>query len=323
MDEAGHWVKFVVVRTEVTPQRPHGLRCSLTLHAPDGERLVGFDNAHPVRERRGPGTRRGRAIDLYYPFWSLLVDEFDLVVYDLRNHGWNTVGAISSHNVPTLIQDHGRILESIDRNYGNKPKIGIMHSVSALVALLSTSAAKIFPAFSQSSSFSAQVLFDPPLCMPGASEAEFDAVAERLAEAIRRRGCRFDTLEDFVELLLYTPIFTHTVPGVLELAARTTLRESADGKDYILRCPREYEARIIEFLRGFCPLVDFDRLPCPTKVVGSDPTLPNSFLPTIDLSLVVSVDYDFLPDTTHLLQLEKPSECVAEVRQFLDRFGVL
>ena len=226
MDEAGHWVKFVVVRTEVTPQRPHGLRCSLTLHAPDGERLVGFDNTHPVRERRGPGTRRGLAIDLYYPFWSLLVDEFD-------------------------------------------------------------------------------------------------AVAERLAETIRRRGCRFDTLEDFVELLLYTPIFTHTVPGVLELAARTTLRESADGKDYILRCPREYEARIIEFLRGFSPLVDFDRLPCPTKVVGSDPTLPNSFLPTIDLSLVVSVDYDFLPDTTHLLQLEKPSECVAEVRQFLERFGVL
>ena len=36
VDEAGHWVKFVVVRTEVTPERPHGLSYSLTLHAPDG-----------------------------------------------------------------------------------------------------------------------------------------------------------------------------------------------------------------------------------------------------------------------------------------------
>ena len=53
VDEAGHWVKFIAVRTEVTPQRPHGLSYSLTLHAPDEERLVGFDNAHPVRERRG------------------------------------------------------------------------------------------------------------------------------------------------------------------------------------------------------------------------------------------------------------------------------
>lgn len=57
VDDIGHWVKFVVLRTEVTPGRPHGLSYSLTLHAPDGTRLVGFDNAHPVRERRGPGNR--------------------------------------------------------------------------------------------------------------------------------------------------------------------------------------------------------------------------------------------------------------------------
>ena len=63
VDEHGHWVKFVVMRTEITSQRPHGLRYSLTLHAPDGERLVGFDNAQPVRERLGPGTRRLRQSD--------------------------------------------------------------------------------------------------------------------------------------------------------------------------------------------------------------------------------------------------------------------
>ena len=58
VDDAGHRVKFIVMRTEVTPERPHGLSYSLTLHAPDGARLVGFDNAHPVRDRRGPGARR-------------------------------------------------------------------------------------------------------------------------------------------------------------------------------------------------------------------------------------------------------------------------
>ena len=55
VDDTGHWVKFVVVRTEATPERPHGLSYSLTLHAPDGARLVGFDNAHQGGERRGPG----------------------------------------------------------------------------------------------------------------------------------------------------------------------------------------------------------------------------------------------------------------------------
>ena len=63
VDELGHWVKFIVLRTEVTPERPHGLKYSLTLHAPDGTRLVGFDNAHPVTGRRGPGRRKQRESD--------------------------------------------------------------------------------------------------------------------------------------------------------------------------------------------------------------------------------------------------------------------
>ena len=63
VDEAGHWVKFIVARAAAAPQRPHGLSRSLTLHAPDGERLAGFDSAHPVRERRGPGMRRRRTND--------------------------------------------------------------------------------------------------------------------------------------------------------------------------------------------------------------------------------------------------------------------
>ena len=33
VDEAGHWVKFVAIRVGVTPERPHGLSYSLTLHA--------------------------------------------------------------------------------------------------------------------------------------------------------------------------------------------------------------------------------------------------------------------------------------------------
>jgi Family of unknown function (DUF6516) len=38
----------------VSPEKPHGIGYSLTLHGPDGERLVGFDNAHPVaKQKRG------------------------------------------------------------------------------------------------------------------------------------------------------------------------------------------------------------------------------------------------------------------------------
>src|SRR6266849_9979649 len=56
--ETRHWVRFVVRCVPVTEAKPHGLDYSLTLHGPDGERLVGFDNAHPVRPVSGPGGRR-------------------------------------------------------------------------------------------------------------------------------------------------------------------------------------------------------------------------------------------------------------------------
>ena len=47
--EAGYWVKIEVKRTAPTAQRPHGLSYSLTLHDPEGVRLLGFDNAHGLR----------------------------------------------------------------------------------------------------------------------------------------------------------------------------------------------------------------------------------------------------------------------------------
>src|SRR5205807_8429597 len=51
------YVKFVIKTVPPTPERPHGLSYSLTLHDQAGERLVGFDNAHPVGERRGSRSR--------------------------------------------------------------------------------------------------------------------------------------------------------------------------------------------------------------------------------------------------------------------------
>ncbi len=56
--EAGYVVRFVVNRVPATTAKPHGLDYSLTLHGPQGERLVGFDNARPVPPQARGGRRR-------------------------------------------------------------------------------------------------------------------------------------------------------------------------------------------------------------------------------------------------------------------------
>ncbi len=265
-------------------------------------------HGNPAGPRLVLSHGNGLAIDLYYPFWSLLAVDFDLIVYDLRNHGWNAVTALADHNLPTLVLDHDRIMQAIDRHFGSKPKVGVFHSVSSLTTLLSPT---------RGAEFDALVLFDPPLCKPGRSYEDFDAAAMRTAAAARRRTERFQNTEQLADLLSFVPTYYRSVPGVFDLVARATLRKSADGEGFELRCPREYEAQIIDYASAFAVLVDFETLQCPVKVVGADPTLPYSYLPTFDLSHVLTVDYDFLPETTHFLLLEQPQACAEVVRGFL------
>jgi hypothetical protein len=54
---------MVAKSVEPSPERPHGISYSLTLHAANGERLVGYDNAHAVATGSGPGRQKGAAHD--------------------------------------------------------------------------------------------------------------------------------------------------------------------------------------------------------------------------------------------------------------------
>lgn len=50
----GCWVKIEAKTTkQITAGRPHGIRYSLTLHTRSGKRILGYDNAHPIREKKG------------------------------------------------------------------------------------------------------------------------------------------------------------------------------------------------------------------------------------------------------------------------------
>ena len=276
---------------------------------------VDDDTAIIVRRHGNPDGPRlvmshgnGLAVDLYYPFWSLLTDDYDVIVYDMRNHGWNALSPLERHNLPTLVDDHDKVLAAIDEQFGAKPKVGVYHSVSTLVTLLSPM---------RGAAYSALVLFDPTIRRPNLSDEQFDAASMRTAALVRRRTTKFRSLEQFSEILPYVPAFQHMVPGAHDLVARSTLRPSATGRGYELRCPPEYEAQLIDYARIFTLAVDFDAMLCPIKAIGADPTLPFTYLPSFDLSDVATVDYDFLPDATHFLPLEKPRECAETMLAFL------
>ena len=276
------------------------------------------DTEISVRRHGRPGGTRivlthgaGLAADLFCPFWTQLTDEYDVVIYDLRNHGRNRVGARKDHNIPNMVRDHDNILEAIENEFGSKPTVGVFHSLSTIIALLS-----------ESDKYSALVLFEPPLVKAGVNQIEMIEEAKRGAEMSRRRAHRFRNREEFVELMDFLPMFKRAAPGIHELMGQTLLRSSPTGEGYELRCPRDYEAQLMEYARSFLVLIDYESIVCPTKIIGADPTLPYAYLPNLDQRLAASMDYDFIPETTHFLQLEKPEDCAALTREFLRRQGL-
>ena len=63
--EKGYWAKFEITKGEGTDLRPHGLSYSFTLHAPNGKRLLGFDNAH-APPKGGGFTKKSKTNDHWH-----------------------------------------------------------------------------------------------------------------------------------------------------------------------------------------------------------------------------------------------------------------
>lgn len=98
----GHWVKFEVKRVDPTPERPHGLDYSLTLHDAAGERLAGFDNAHPVAGQSGPAAKsKVRPND--------------------HKHRLRTVRPYDYQDAGALIADFWELVEAVLAERGVKP----------------------------------------------------------------------------------------------------------------------------------------------------------------------------------------------------------
>lgn len=49
--EGGYWVKIEAWQVQPNQAVPHGIRYSLTLHSPNGLRIMGYDNAHAPKSR--------------------------------------------------------------------------------------------------------------------------------------------------------------------------------------------------------------------------------------------------------------------------------
>lgn len=256
----------------------------------------------------------GFAVDMYYPLWGRFLDTFEVIVFDVRNHGWNPAGDVAGHNIPQLIKDFEIIPREVELRFGTKPTFGVYHSLSALAACLSPT---------RGEEYAGLFLLDPPICRPGITYEQFEVAVNVMVRRTRRRQVRFDSLQQCTELFRSSPAYRRTVDGACHLIARSTLRWDSEARGFVLRCPRGHEALILTYFSVYAVLVNFEDMRCPVKALGADPTLHHAFLPSLRLDEMMACSYDFIPDTTHMLFLEKPDLCAASLEEFFEDSGLV
>ena len=107
--------------------------------------------------------------------------------------------------------------------------------------------------------------------------------------------------------------------------AHSVLRKSPDGGDYELTCAPENEAAI------YAQALTLDLWPKasefggPVKLIGCDPNFkgaPATGPANQALGIEGGYDYSFVENTGHLLQIEKPDECIRLTLEFLGKHGL-
>ena len=290
----------------------------------DGALIIIRRHGNPDGPRIVLSHGNGLSADLYYPFWSLLADRFDVVIYDIRSHGRNPASDLQAQNFWTFVHDNVTILAAVDRRFGEKPNIGIYHSMSALIAILHAQQDGKFleRRDDKAGRFTALILFDPPLKLPRGTFQDMENMEYKMSSYTQKRRSRFETREEFIRMLDDKSSFARLAPGVTELFARTLLRPCADSAGFELCCPVEHEAKAWEYFSCWVEYSEIENIACPVKVISADPTERYSFIPSRKLDDIIHVDYDFVPEATHLLVLEKPEECAALTLEFLENIGL-
>ena len=292
---------------------------SLSFEVPleDGAQIRMRRHGNPDGVRLLVTHGNGFAADAYYPYWRHLLVKFDVLVFDFRNHGQNVPVEPANHNYAQLSRDLERVAQAVNARLGAKPTVGIFHSMSGRTAMKH--------AIEVGWRWDALVLVDPPNVPPPGHPiyAAMEMFENRLTEFAGKRRRRFDTVEQLLEEYKKSRATERWVAGAHELMARAVLRKVGDG--YELVCAPENEAAIYAEALTLNLWPKASEFGGPVKLVGCDPNFkgaPATGPANQALGREGGYDYDFVPGTGHLLQIEKPEECIRLTLAFLGKHGL-
>lgn len=259
----------------------------------------------------------GMAIDGYFPFWGPLRDRYEVIVFDFRNHGHNPPHTREGHVMENFVSDLEAVWNVVNRELGPRPAAGLFHSLSGVTAAMH--------ALEHGHRFDALVLFDPPVYPREGHSIQFlqhadkDSLASRAARRPERYKDPMDLAKQFARR------FKKWAPEAYELMARATLRHDRASGDWVLACPREYEAHVFSSNLNPTLWIRMANFPVPVKLICGDPNLEDVMPPALigkALAEEHGLEYEAIAGTTHFLQIEEPEKCMRAAESFLAQHGL-
>jgi pimeloyl-ACP methyl ester carboxylesterase len=289
----------------------------LTVACSDGAEIIARRYRRDGRPRLLLSHGNGFGIDGYRKFWSLLLADYEVVVFDLRSHGRNRLHDVEHHTVAHMARDHGSLLTQVAAAFGERKTAGLFHSISSIAAIMAGAL--------HQTKWDALVLYDPPMIAPPGNPLRegSQGIDEYLAGNARKRRHHFDRLEELAEEYS-ARVARNWVDGAAMDMADGTTRPANDG-GYNLSCPGDYEGRIYLDNARTESWQALKALQQHTLILGADPDAPRALAPArvgIAAAAAFGLEHIVVPGTGHMLQLEKPDDCARETIGFLQRAGL-
>ncbi|MGE0799346.1 MAG: alpha/beta fold hydrolase [Lautropia sp.] len=255
----------------------------------------------------------GLAIDGYKVFWQLLLDRYEVVLFDFRNHGRNRSPGVAAHHWAGFAADLDRIRDAIDESFGPSRTIGVFHSMAAITSLLH--------AQDYGWRWQGLLLFDAPLYPPDGHPLQAAGLLheQRMAAWAATRPARFRSPRELADRFAKSRSLRRWAPESYRLMAEAILRPDSDTGGWMLTCPPELESSVYATNTDQSIWRRLGEVPGPVMLVTSDPDTEGADVNgAINLAAAEAfrLPCAVIPDTTHFLQIERPQAC-ADV---LDRF---
>lgn len=286
----------------------------------DGAKVLLRRHGNPEGLRLVMSHGNGLAMNGYAPFWTRLTDRYDVILFDYRNHGMNPFHTVEGHNYDRMVEDLEEIWGAIEAHFGPAPTIGAFHSMSGLIGMMH--------AQTRQPMWAALVFFDCPWQPPPGHplEAQQNKHMDELIAQTAKRRPDAPHWTHVAERMAARQAFDLWPPGAHALMARSTMRQNPETGMWEVCARPPLESRIFMTRGQHWMWEGAADVRVPVKLIGADPDYPTRESPAVvnrGLAEDSRLSYKFIPQTRHMLQIERPDETIAAMEAFLRVRGLI